>query len=558
MASAPVSRIFATPHSTNDHTGSKRKLAALFAAVAVAAAGCGGGGGSAGTTFPANAGQSPSPSPAAAQPAPSPAPAPVATPPADGPADVIVGSQQVQNQCAAPRAGLDPATGKAFLDKPGSLAAEKSYVRSWIDETYLWFDEIPATIRADAYPTPQAFFADLRTPARTASGNAKDKFHFIYDTSVWFALSSQGVEAGYGFELALLNARPPRDIRIAYTDPNTPAAAAGLARGAKVLEVDGADAVNGASADKLNAGLFPNGSGESHTLKVQDADGTVRSVTLTSANVTKTPVQNVKAIDTPTGKVGYLQFNDHIATSEAQLIAAMTQLKAANVQDLVLDMRYNGGGLLAIASELAFMVASPAATTGKTFETLRFNRKNPFGLSADEAATPFYNSSLGFSGPRGQILPQLGLQRVTVLTGPGTCSASEAVINGLRGVDVQVTTVGETTCGKPYGFIPQDNCGTTYFAIQFQGVNQKNFGDYSDGFAPTCQVSDDFSRLLGDVRERRLAAALALRDGGSCPAQTQALPVLQSAVALAGDALVLKKSPLRSERILADVRNLGR
>ena len=75
------------------------------------------------------------------------------------------------------------------------------------------------------------------------------------------------------------------------------------------------------------------------------------------------------------------------------------------------------------------------------------------------------------------------------------------MVNSLRGVGVTVNLVGGTTCGKPYGFFPQDNCGTTYFAIQFQGVNQQGFGDYGDGFAPTCAVADDFGHALGDPAE---------------------------------------------------------
>ena len=90
------------------------------------------------------------------------------------------------------------------------------------------------------------------------------------------------------------------------------------------------------------------------------------------------------------------------------------------------------------------------------------------------------------------------------------CSASESVVNSLRGVGVAVNLIGDTTCGKPYGFYPEDNCGTTYFAIQFQGVNAQNFGDYSDGFSPSssvsaagasvpgCSVADDFGHALGD------------------------------------------------------------
>ncbi|RYF29969.1 MAG: peptidase S41, partial [Comamonadaceae bacterium] len=455
---------------------------------ALVLAGCGGGGGSPGTTFPASA----APSPAA----PAPAPTPVPTPPPSS-ADEIVRSDTVANFCAAPRSGIDPATSQPYLDRQGTTEQEKSWVRSWIDETYLWFDEVPDSIRASQYPTPQAFFDALRTPAVTASGKPKDQFHFIYNTAVWQALSQQGVEAGYGFELAILRAQPPRDIRVAYSDPGTPAALAGIGRGAKILSVDGIDVVNASQVDALNAALFPQTSGQSHSFELQEPGGSIRTVTLVSANTSKVPVQNVRALDTPTGKVGYLQFNDHIATSEAQLIAAINQLKAAGVQDLVLDIRYNGGGLLAIASELAYMVASPSATAGATFERLQFNRKNPFGLTDAETVTPFHATSRGFSTTQGQALPQLGLSRVTVLTGPDTCSASESIINGLRGVDVQVNIIGETTCGKPYGFLPTDNCGTTYFAIQFSGVNNKGFGDYADGMAPTCTVADDFNHALG-------------------------------------------------------------
>ena len=234
-------------------------------------------------------------------------------------------------------------------------------MRAWIDETYLWYDEIPTALRAAVYSTPQAFFDVLRTPAVTPSGRARDRFHFIYPTEVWQALSRSGIEAGYGFELAIVKSQPPRDVRVAYTEPNTPASLAGVGRGAKVLGVDAVDVVNSKTVDVINAALFPSGAGQSHTFNLQDADGSLRTVVLKSAQITKTPVQNVKSLDTASGKVGYLLFNDHVATSEAQLVAAVTKLKADGVQDLVLDIRYNGGGLLDIASELAYMIAGPAS-----------------------------------------------------------------------------------------------------------------------------------------------------------------------------------------------------
>jgi hypothetical protein len=96
-------------------------------------------------------------------------------------------------------------------------------------------------------------------------------------------------------------------------------------------------------------------------------------------------------------------------------------------------------------------------------------------------------------------------------------------MNSLAGVDVQVIQIGAATCGKPYGFFPQDNCGTTFFAIQFQGVNNKGFGDYADGFVPGgifrgCAAADDFGHALGDPAESLVAAALSFRASGTCPA----------------------------------------
>ena len=535
-------RAISRPHSASGKTALSNRIASgavLLTIAALVLVGCGGGGGNAGTTFPANAGQSSTAS----------APTPAATEAQDS----IVASSLVQQLCVAPRSGIDPATGGAFTDQSGTVAQEKSWLRAWIDETYLWFDEIPSSVRAADYATPKDYFGVLRTPALTPSGKPKDQFHFSYDTTVWQALTQAGVEAGYGFELAILKPQPPRETRVAYTDPGTPAALAGIARGATFLSVDGVDAVNGADTTALNAGLFPSAAGQHHRITLRELDGTVRTVTLTSANVTKTPVQNVKVIDTPTGKVGYLLFNDHIGPSEALLIDAIGALQSAGVRDLVLDIRYNGGGLLDIASQLAYMIATPAATTGTTFERLRFNSKNPFGLTEAQAATPFHATSRGFSTPRGQALPQLGLSRVTVLTGPGTCSASEAVINGLRGVNVEVNIIGGATCGKPYGFLPQDNCGTTYFAIQFKGVNNAGFGDYADGMAPTCAVADDFSRQLGDPAEGRLAAALSYRATGNCPPVASA--VAKSGLSAAtGAALLSGKSMARSERIIRPER----
>jgi hypothetical protein len=278
-------------------------------------------------------------------------------------------------------------------------------------------------------------------------------------------------------------------------------------------------------------------------------------------------VPDVATLATSTGAVGYLLFNDHLATAEAALVAAVNTLKAANVTDLIIDIRYNGGGFLYIASELAYMVAGPAVTAGQTFDDTQFNNKSPSTDPVTGAPiTPelFLASAVGPSVPTGQALPSLNLPRVFVLTGASTCSASEAVINGLRGVGVDVMQIGTTTCGKPYGFYPQDNCGTTYFSIEFRGVNAQGFGDYPDGFTPSgssahtsasaslpgCAVADDFTHVLGDTSEARLAAALNFRLNQVCPPAVPMSIQKHAQRPLAATDGIAVKSPLRENLLL--------
>jgi hypothetical protein len=338
-----------------------------------------------------------------------------------------------------------------------------------------------------------------------------------------------------------------------------------LARGARLLTVDGVDFVNAGApgdVDTLNAALFPAQTGQTHSFEVLDLGATdLREIEMQSAEVTSVPVPNVGTIDTQSGSVGYLLFNSHIATAEAALIDAVETLEAANIADLVLDLRYNGGGYLVIASQLAYMIAGDVPTAGRTFEDIEFNAKHPSTnpvTGTPLSPLPFANTGWFTSVAQ---LPSLDLPRVFVLTGPDTCSASESIINSLRGVDVEVIQIGSTTCGKPYGFYPADNCGTTYFSIQFRGVNAQGFGDYSDGFSPVnaagtqgglpgCAVADDYTQALGDPAEARLAAALAYRESPSCPAPSGlSIPGVSKTVLPSGEGRLLR-SPWHENRIL--------
>ncbi len=508
------------------------KLLLASAASCVLLIGCGGGGSS-----------NSSPAPAAV----APPPAPVSSAPRFSPG-VFAPSEDFVDQCESPRTGTDPLSdnGAPFADTAGSTLLEKFWIRSWSDETYLWNTEItdtdPNSIddRVDYFDVMKSF--EL---SETGSGREKDDFHFSESTEDFVERRNSTASSGYGLRLTSVGPRdangasiPPRDFRILYTEPNSPASAVqngqvNFPRGTQILEVDGADLVNGNDSATLNAGLFPATAGEEHTFRVRDVDGTERTFTISSADVAPAPVNRTEIIDTPTGKVGYVLFNTFSPfESEASLNEAFTQLETEEVDDLVLDLRYNGGGLVVVAAQLGYMIAGGERTAGKTASLLQYNEAagntNPTtGQVVDPI--PFVDRGVGFSLPTSTSLATVDLPRVFILTTEGTCSASELVINSLRGIDYEVIMIGDTTCGKPYGFLPTDNCGRTYYTIQFRSVNDKGFGDYSDGFSPDdsddpfsekspgCSVPDDISNELGDPAEALLATALHYRDNDSCP-----------------------------------------
>lgn len=446
-----------------------------------------------------------------------------------------------EDRCEVPRTGND-LNGKPFPDIAGTALQERFWLRSWTNETYLWNTEV-LDQNPTSFTSRTAYFGVLKTTAVTASGKDKDDFHFSESTVAYQQRQNSAPRATFGADLIAIATRPPRDYRVGFTEPNSPAAAVvggqpNLVRGSRLLRINGIDLVNAntqAEIDQLNAALFPANAGTSTTFVVRDPGAAAdRSVTLTSITLSPSPVNRTRIIDTPTGKVGYILFNTFSPfESERAIVQAIVEMKINSVTDVVLDLRYNGGGLLAVASQLGYMIAGPTRTSGRAFEKLRFNAaagtRNPVTGEANNPV-PFYTQTLGFTLTAGEALPTLGLNRVYVLSTAETCSASEAVINGLRGIDFEVNLIGATTCGKPYGFYPQDNCGETYYTIQFQGANDKNFGDFADGFVPTnstaafgvrvpgCRVDDDLTRELGDPAEGLLAAALRFRATGTCPA----------------------------------------
>lgn len=482
-------------------------------------------------------------------------------------------SSQSAQQCAPDNPYIADAKSPT---SSGSIDTEKQFIRSYFDENYLWYDSVP-TVDAnassytgslatlDGYGVPQPlgkYFSALKTPLLTPSGAKLDKFSFAYPTKKWNDMSQGGVTAGYGIEWAYFNSTAPNRLwRVASVQPGSPAATAGIARGDTLKTVDGVDFANGTDTNALNGGLFPT-IGTKHSFTFSRTGSSDLTVQLTGTSITIDPVPTTTVLTAAGGrKVGYMVFTDHIASSEDKLITAVKSLKSSQVQDLVLDLRYNGGGYLYIASELAYMIAGQTKVGSKYFEKLEYNAKR----TADNAksATPYYNTSCildaSFNCTRAEALPTLDLPRVFIIATADTCSASEAIINGLRGVDVDVQLIGSTTCGKPYGFTAKDNCGISYFPIEFRGINAKGFGDYADGFTPTtgttsntslngCPTTDDLDHALGSTSERMLAAALQKATAGTCPAPTVAARMSATGTPLSSR--LLRDNPARESRLM--------
>ena len=503
-------------------------------------------------------------------------------------------SRRSQNVCAAPRGAdvIDPNTGQPYPDTQGTLQDELRWISDFVSDTYLWYQEVPVvpttgyTLGAsvDFYSPSnnarstrtlnnnseilEAYFNSQRTRATTPTGAPVDQFHYTRSTVQNNALFNDAALVGLGVHWTLIAPSPPRIARVVYVDLNSPASENTIGRGATLISINAEPFATSNNVALLNEALFTPVEGRSYTFELLEVGATQpRTVTMTARSLTEATVPKVAVLEAPNQRVGYLLFTGFLGPAEQELKSAVEQLTAANggtgVSDLILDLRYNGGGYLTIASQLSYMIAGAARTQGKVFSQLVYNDKNPFAYTSASASTLFASQTVGFSTPPGQPLPQLGLKRVFVLTTRGTASASEEAINALRGVGVEVIQIGTTTRGKPYGFRARDNCGVTYFAVQFKGLNHAGFGDYADGFIPGgtgatpanlpgCVVADDLDHPLGDSAEALVGAALRYLNTGSCTS-ARSSRIAATAAEIEGAQGVLLRDPIR-EILLLDGR----
>jgi hypothetical protein len=381
-----------------------------------------------------------------------------------------------------------------------SVADQQAWLGNYMNDWYFWYRLSPRPA-ASGFNSVEAYFDALLYTGTNASFPS-DRWSGSQSTESFNRFYGDGATLGYGVAVngIEVDGVSTRALYVRYVEPGSPAAVQGVQRGDQILSLNGLSAASVVAADDYSV-LSPAQAGDTLSLVLRRA-GSDRSVALNAAVYNLNPVQGVTVQTSPRGRrVGYLQVKDMIGQALTPLDAAFSQFRTAGVQDLVLDLRYNGGGLVSTGGTLASYIAG-ARGAGLTYASLLYNDKRA-GAN---------NQSYGFSQPSAA----LGLPRVYVLTGPRTCSASEQVVNGLRGAGVEVVTVGDTTCGKPVGFLPSSSCGRTYSVVNFESVNQRNEGRYFDGFQASCPVAEDFSAAQGSAADPLMSTALRHADIGAC------------------------------------------
>ncbi|HUR89268.1 MAG TPA: S41 family peptidase [Ramlibacter sp.] len=390
-----------------------------------------------------------------------------------------------------------------------SIPDQQQHVLGFMQDEYYWYSQMPAPNTAAA--TMDAYFQSLLF-------RPTDRFSFSESTQAYQQLFDEGTFTGYGYTLTLTDAAN-MVLRVRIVEPNGPAMAAGMRRGDTIVSIDGFTPAQIVAGSVTSVGT----EGVPRTIVVRDTAGSTKTLQMVSATFPLKPVRDVAVLNgTRNGqpvKVGYLDYTQFVSYSRNDLVAAVSSFAAQGASELVLDMRYNGGGDIDTSRDLASLIAG-ARLAGQVYASLRFNSKNQS-----------QNQDYLFEAPAASMGT---LPRIVIIASANTASASELVINGLKPF-MDVVLVGSTTYGKPYGFVPYSYCGTTYNAVNFEVVNSAGVGGYTTGFTPTCAAADDLEHELGDPNEGELKTALGYIATGSCPQSAQSASLVSKPARVLGD-----------------------
>ena len=431
--------------------------------------------------------------------------------------------------------------GCSSSDGPGQVGTnecsndrQKQFVLDNLYAWYLWNDLLPNNLNIVDYATPEELIRDvtLTHGPQDASGSPLDLFSSVGSLEADQQFFGEGKFEGFGFSWRLVAASEPRLSRVFS---GSPADLGGLARGQRIVRLQGRTIADIEANEGINA-LF--GNNDTVTFEMERVDLSTFTTTITKDIVTIDPVPQWRVIDMGPGvpPVGYLELATFISTADPVLDAVFAEFRTAGVTDVILDLRYNGGGLVSTAELLGDFLGGVVA------QNLVFSRTE---FNADRAAAN--NRETLFS----RLANSVNLTRLVVIATRGTASASELVTNGMI-PHVEVRIVGDNTLGKPVGQIGLEFCEKIMRPTAFRLANADGEGDYFDGLPVDCAAADDLSVPIGADMDPNMVAAMSLLNTGACP--VVALPGGQFKLEAGIDAPPPQRQPHdgRPERDLLD------
>lgn len=426
----------------------------------------------------------------------------------------ILGYQRALAAAAAGAAAFVAACGGGGEDA-GSVSggctatAQKNFVRDVAEDWYLFPETLPASIDSGAYATAADFLDALTATARAQ--NRDRFFSYVTTPAADSSFLQAGQFVGFGFRTRIEGDR----LYIPEVYEGSPAEDGGLARGAEITHIDSGSGYVAVAAilqadPDLEQAFGAASEGVQRGLRFVPVGGQSQEAVLVKRIVTIAPVPpgstRILALPSnPAVPVGYVNLRTFISTAEAPLRNAYAQFRAQGVQYFVVDLRYNGGGLVGIA-DLVGDLNGDARAASDVFENMRFN-----------AARSGNDSTRRFIGQPQSVDPV----RIAFITTGGTASASELVVNAMKPW-AEVAIVGDDTYGKPVGQTAFDlnGCNLRLRLVTFRITNADGEGDYYEGLADTlpfaCAAADDLTRDPWDPAESSLAEALGWLGTGAC------------------------------------------
>jgi hypothetical protein len=390
-----------------------------------------------------------------------------------------------------------PSPGATDCTTSGQCSTVRDVLQAW----YYWYKELPNPDVA-SFSSPEAYLDAVRYRALDSS------FSYITSKASSEAFYSESQFIGFGVSTLVTG---ELEMRLGQVFPGSPAGDAGLDRGDHLVALGGKPVADLMRTGEINTIFGPEQVGYSLEFVWRSPGGGEERATLAKRLVTIPTVSQTAVLDAGPFRVGYIHFRNFVQPSMEALNTAFTQIREAGATELVLDLRYNGGGLLSVAQHLGSLVAGDSLV-GKTFVQLTHSDKQ----TSRNSTYPF------------EAKPQaLAASRLVVIATRGSASASEAVVNGLRPfMDVKV--VGDATYGKPVGPYSFDFCEKVLYPVSFLVTNARGEADYFDGIPADCAAADDVDHPLASPREASLAEALHVVRHGRCSAGAAAQAEVQA------------------------------